>query len=246
MAAGSALESRTSGPANEIPSSDSANTQYGLRDMTKKRAGALKHRLFFQTTLVGLLRFDQSHFGGGTARVSQDLVVVKMAVRRVASAHATVVAQQRHTCVGNDANIAQSASQGAITARQLDNRPMMRTGEVLETVPGVVISQHSGEGKANQYYLRGFNLDHGTDFATTVAGMPVNMPTHAHGHGYSDLNWLIPELVDRIAYKKGPYFADEGDFASANRPLTRSTRAPRRNAASVKAYPMRPLERLVR
>jgi TonB dependent receptor/TonB-dependent Receptor Plug Domain/Carboxypeptidase regulatory-like domain len=111
--------------------------------------------------------------------------------------------------------IAQSASQGAITARQLATRPIMRTGEVLETVPGVVISQHSGEGKANQYYLRGFNLDHGTDFATTVAGMPVNMPTHGHGHGYSDLNFLIPELVSGVQFSKGPYFADQGDFATA-------------------------------
>ena len=115
----------------------------------------------------------------------------------------------------NLVGIAQSASQGAITARQLDARPVMRSGEVLETVPGVVISQHSGEGKANQYYLRGFNLDHGTDFATTVAGMPVNMPTHGHGHGYSDLNFLIPELVSGVQFSKGPYFADQGDFATA-------------------------------
>jgi hypothetical protein len=115
----------------------------------------------------------------------------------------------------NLVGIAESASQGAITARQLRTRPLMRTGEVLETVPGVVISQHSGEGKANQYYLRGFNLDHGTDFATTVAGMPVNMPTHAHGHGYSDLNFLIPELVSGVQFSKGPYFADQGDFATA-------------------------------
>jgi outer membrane receptor protein involved in Fe transport len=111
--------------------------------------------------------------------------------------------------------IAQSASQGAITARQLDARPVMRTGEVLETVPGLVISQHSGEGKANQYYLRGFNLDHGTDFSTTVAGLPVNMPTHGHGHGYSDLNFLIPELIGGVQFSKGPYFADQGDFATA-------------------------------
>jgi hypothetical protein len=115
----------------------------------------------------------------------------------------------------NLVGIAESASQGAITARQLDARPIMRAGEVLETVPGVVISQHSGEGKANQYYLRGFNLDHGTDFASTVAGMPVNMPTHAHGQGYSDLNFLIPELVSGVQYSKGPYFADQGDFATA-------------------------------
>jgi hypothetical protein len=115
----------------------------------------------------------------------------------------------------NLVGVAQSASQGAITARQLDARPVMRSGEVLETVPGVVISQHSGEGKANQYYLRGFNLDHGTDFATTVAGMPVNLPTHGHGHGYSDLNFLIPELVSGVQFSKGPYFADQGDFATA-------------------------------
>jgi hypothetical protein len=111
--------------------------------------------------------------------------------------------------------IAQSASQGAIIARQLETRPVMRAGEVLETVPGVVISQHSGEGKANQYYLRGFNLDHGTDFATTVGSMPVNMPTHGHGHGYSDLSFLIPELVSGVQYSKGPYFADQGDFVTA-------------------------------
>ena len=91
----------------------------------------------------------------------------------------------------------------------------MRTGEVLEAVPGVIISQHSGEGKANQYYLRGFNLDHGADFATMVAGVPVNLPTHAHGQGYSDLNFLIPELVSGVQFKKGPYFAREGDFSAA-------------------------------
>jgi TonB dependent receptor/TonB-dependent Receptor Plug Domain/Carboxypeptidase regulatory-like domain len=111
--------------------------------------------------------------------------------------------------------IAQAASQGAITARQLETRPIARPGEVLETVPGVVISQHSGDGKANQYYLRGFNLDHGTDFATTVAGMPVNLPTHGHGHGYSDLNFLIPELASGVQFSKGPYFAEHGDFTTA-------------------------------
>jgi len=111
--------------------------------------------------------------------------------------------------------IAQAASQGAIVARQLDARPLMRHGEVLETVPGVIVTQHSGEGKANQYFLRGFNLDHGTDFATTVSGVPVNMPTHAHGQGYSDLNFLIPELITGVQFSKGPYYADQGDFATA-------------------------------
>ncbi len=92
----------------------------------------------------------------------------------------------------------------------------MRTGEILEAIPGLVISQHSGEGKANQYYLRGFNLDHGTDFATTVAGVPVNLRTHAHGQGYSDVNFLIPELVERAcSFERGSYSAEQGDFSTA-------------------------------
>jgi outer membrane cobalamin receptor len=97
----------------------------------------------------------------------------------------------------------------------LQSRPAQRPGEVLEFVPGLIVTQHSGDGKANQYFLRGFNLDHGTDFATRINGMPVNMPTHGHGQGYSDLNFLLPELVQRVHYRKGPYFATSGDFAAA-------------------------------
>ena len=115
----------------------------------------------------------------------------------------------------NLVGVAVAASQGAITARQLEGRPIMRAAEVLETVPGLAISQHSGEGKANQYYLRGFNLDHGTDFSATVAGVPVNMPTHGHGHGYADANFLIPELVSGVQFRKGPYYAEDGDFSAA-------------------------------
>lgn len=108
-----------------------------------------------------------------------------------------------------------AASEGTVTAKLIQSRPTLRPAEVLEFVPGVIVSQHSGDGKANQYYLRGFNLDHGTDFATFVDGMPVNMPTHAHGQGYSDLNFLIPELVGSIGYRKGVYAAEDGDFSSA-------------------------------
>ena len=122
------------------------------------------------------------------------------------------------TVLGNYNNAvgtSDAASQGSVTAKLIENRPTLRPAEVLEFIPGVIVTQHSGDGKANQYFLRGFNLDHGTDFATFVDGMPVNMPTHAHGHGYSDLNWLLPELVNRVDYKKGPYYASEGDFSSA-------------------------------
>jgi outer membrane receptor protein involved in Fe transport len=108
-----------------------------------------------------------------------------------------------------------AASQGVITRELLKSRPALRPGEVLEFVPGLIVTQHSGDGKANQYFLRGFNLDHGTDFATRIAGMPVNLPSHGHGQGYTDLNFLMPELVQRIEYRKGPYFASNGDFSSA-------------------------------
>ena len=116
---------------------------------------------------------------------------------------------------GNGVGTSDAASQGYITPRLIEAKPLLRPAEVLEYVPGVIVTQHSGEGKANQFFLRGFNLDHGTDFATSVAGVPVNMPTHAHGQGYTDLNFLLPELVSRIDYRKGPYFAQEGDFSSA-------------------------------
>ena len=108
-----------------------------------------------------------------------------------------------------------TASQGRVSADQLEEFPTYRAGELLENVPGLIVTQHSGEGKANQYFLRGFNLDHGTDIAITLDDMPVNMRTHAHGQGYADLNFMIPELVRGIDYSKGPYFADLGDLATA-------------------------------
>lgn len=138
-------------------------------------------------------------------------VAAQEAVPPVDDARTVRVAGHYDNAVGTS----DAASQGVITTDLIVNRPALRTGELLEFVPGMIVTQHSGDGKANQYFLRGFNLDHGTDFATFVDGMPVNMRTHAHGHGYSDLNFLIPELVQRIDYKKGPYFAGEGDFASA-------------------------------
>jgi outer membrane receptor protein involved in Fe transport len=108
-----------------------------------------------------------------------------------------------------------AASVGDVTHEEIMSQPLLRPGAVLENVPGLIVTQHSGEGKANQYFMRAFNLDHGTDIATQIDDMPVNMPTHAHGQGYTDLNFLIPELVGDLHYKKGPYYADEGDFATA-------------------------------
>jgi outer membrane cobalamin receptor len=111
--------------------------------------------------------------------------------------------------------VASSASQGVVGQPEFKYRPLARVGELIEVVPGMIATQHSGSGKANQYFLRGFNLDHGTDFAVFVDGVPMNMPSHAHGQGYLDLNSIIPELMDKIEYGKGPYYADMGNFSSA-------------------------------
>jgi hypothetical protein len=170
---------------------------------------------------VSLINFATYMSNGVVVRLGHAITIdVKLTL--ALSADVTVTGMSSFTNLADVADpaadlvgVAFAASQGAVTPRELDTRPIMRASEVLETVPGLVISQHSGEGKASQYYLRGFNLDHGTDFATTVAGMPINLPTHAHGQGYADANVLIPELVSGVQYSKGPYFADLGDFTAA-------------------------------
>ncbi|HTY93368.1 MAG TPA: TonB-dependent receptor [Steroidobacteraceae bacterium] len=110
--------------------------------------------------------------------------------------------------------VATTASQGSVTEQELELRPVYRVGQLLESVPGLVVTVHSGEGKANQYLARGFNLDHGTDIANFVDDMPVNRPTNTHGQGYSDLNFIMPELANGLDYTKGPYYASLGDFGS--------------------------------
>ncbi|CAN5509939.1 TonB-dependent receptor [soil metagenome] len=125
---------------------------------------------------------------------------------------------ERVTVVGRSVDltgVATTASQGSVGAEDLRHRPILRRGELLEVIPGLITTQHSGEAKANQYYLRGFNLDHGTDFSVAADGLPVNMRTHAHGQGWADPNFVIPELVERIDFFKGPYFPAIGDFSGA-------------------------------
>ena len=122
-----------------------------------------------------------------------------------------VVEGRRQVLVGE----ARSASEGIVGQLELSHRPLLRPGDVLEAVPGLIVTQHSGSGKSNQMFLRGFNLDHGTDFATWVDGMPVNMRTHGHGQGYTDINFVIPETIRTIEFVKGPYHAELGDFSSA-------------------------------
>ena len=109
---------------------------------------------------------------------------------------------------------ATSASEGRVAGADLELRPRGRVGELLEVVPGLIATEHSRQGKSNQLFLRGFNLDHGTDFAAHLDGVPLNFRTHGHGQGYLDLNFLIPEIVESVDFRKGPYRADVGDFSS--------------------------------
>ncbi len=152
---------------------------------------------------------------GGTARALAAGLALLLARQGWAGEAAPLQTVQVAGRYDNAVGGSDAASQGSVGAERLRSRAAASGGELLEFVPGMVVTQHSGEGKANQYFLRGYNLDHGTDFATFVDGMPVNMRSHAHGQGYSDLNFLLPELVRRIDYRKGPYFAGDGDFASA-------------------------------
>lgn len=149
-----------------------------------------------QFSVMGLMIASQMYGGG------------EQSIREVSLSDILIEAD------GGESAEASAASGGTIHAKQLNARPLLRPAEVLETVPGLIVTQHSGDGKANQYFLRGFSLDHGTDFYTTIEGMPTNLPTHAHGQGYNDLNFLIPELISDVLYSKGPYYATEGDFAS--------------------------------
>lgn len=115
----------------------------------------------------------------------------------------------------NDIGVATSASEGTVSFAKFADRPLTRPGELVEVIPGMAATQHSGNTKANQYFLRGFNLDHGTDFTVSLDGVPLNLRSHGHGQGYLDLNGIIPEVVETIKYRKGPYYADMGDFSNA-------------------------------
>src|SRR5579862_954035 len=143
------------------------------------------------------------------------LALAALPAARAQDVAAGDVALETITIVATGVSNMDAASAGDVSQQQLMQQPLLRPAAVLENVPGLIVTQHSGEGKANQYFLRAFNLDHGTDLALEVDDMPVNLPTHAHGQGYSDLNFLIPELAADLHYKKGPYYADEGDFATA-------------------------------
>ena len=166
---------------------------------------------------------SKNQYGRATARVSLwgyplAWLLIAVALFVPVSAHAGEYDSANLdtvTVVATGISNMSAASAGDVSQEQIASQPLLRPAALLENVPGLIVTQHSGEGKANQYFLRAFNLDHGTDLALEVDDMPVNMPTHAHGQGYSDLNFLIPELAADLHYKKGPYYADEGDFATA-------------------------------
>src|SRR5207249_270152 len=198
------VEARAEAEGRRIPEAV-ARAQPGLGGRAAGAPGARAGELGVVTRLSGLLLFVAV-----TAASAEPSAAVLVTSRRTFR-NLTDLDEPMGGLLG----LASASSEGIVAARLIEERPAYRAGETLEAVPGVVVSQHSGEGKANQYYVRGFNLDHGTDLATFVAGGPVNMPTHAHGQGYSDNNFLIPELVSGVQFQKGTYSAEEGDFSAA-------------------------------
>jgi outer membrane receptor protein involved in Fe transport len=146
----------------------------------------------------------------GISGVAWGLSVLTGARADDASLAEVTVSGERLELIGT----ASTASEGVVVDQEIQQTPAYRPGQILETVPGLIVTLHSGEGKANQFLMRGYNLDHGTDLATLVDGMPINQPTHAHGQGYTDLNFLLPEMADKIRFTKGPYYATVGDFGA--------------------------------
>ena len=171
--------------------------------------------LTFRMINFGTIRWDLIVTSGGTVTADALMIIAANADITVTAPRTFRNLAELEYPAENLVGIASAGSEGAISAVQLSLRPVNRAAEILEAIPGMIVSQHSGEGKANQYYLRGFNLDHGFDFGQTIAGVPVNMPTHAHAQGYADANFLIPELVSGVQFRKGPYYAENGDFSSA-------------------------------
>jgi TonB dependent receptor/TonB-dependent Receptor Plug Domain len=187
--------------------------------------GKVRHFLLATLFLAGICRAEVPHPEDMPVPVESDSAVadvhgsIGMATDSASEkASNDTVKTDRMIVIGhyqNRVGTSYAASSGTYSSKLLEDRPILRPGEVEELVPGLIVTQHSGAGKANQFLLRGFNLDHGTDFATSVDGVPVNLPTQGHGQGYDDLNFVIPELIDHADYFKGTYDAAEGDFSSA-------------------------------
>ena len=159
---------------------------------------------------LSVLLLGSSLFAHAISAQAQQADTTTPQTAQAPEAENITVTASRENLIG----IAETASQGRVTQEELDLRPVYRVGQLLETVPGLTVTVHSGEGKANQYLLRGFNLDHGIDFANFIDDMPINRPSNAHGQGYSDLNFVIPQLLQGLDYTKGPYYAEIGDFGA--------------------------------
>lgn len=166
-----------------------------------KASAALSGALFAAFPFLGLAQSGDAPAQPGTSYLSMPVVELEK----------LTVQGKAYDLI----DIVYSSSAGVASNAELSQRPFQRRGELLEAVPGMIVTQHAGGGKANQYFVRGYNLDHGTDFHVGLDGMPINFLTHAHGQGYVDVNFIIPEFVERLDYFKGPYFAEYGDLSTA-------------------------------
>ena len=171
----------------------------------------MRHRFLEPGYALGLTVLAQPSLGQAqpTSPASSD------ALAAAPDALAGADAAPRYETVVEGRRPLSAASAVSVRDRDFLLRPHPRPADILSVTPGLVVVQHAGGGKANQYFLRGFDADHGSDIAFSVDGVPVNLVSHAHGQGYADLHWVIPELVERIDVSKGPYRARHGDFATA-------------------------------
>ena len=175
-----------------------------------RSAREIEKEVILRIGLIGLGLFNTLRMSTSSAQPAIDAAEMLESAGGGAQIGEITVTARRLELLG----AAQSASEGVVTDEELQLLPTYRPAQLLETVPGLIVTSHSGEGKANQFLMRGYNLDHGTDLETYVDGMPINQPTHAHGQGYTDLNFVIPELIDELTYTKGPYYANVGDFGA--------------------------------
>ncbi len=207
---GVSVEARPAGGGAGVSTATAAAGDYRIAGLTPGRWEVSFHLPNFASSVSHEVVVRP----GAKTRLDMTLAI-KLTAQVLVTARATFRDLSAATSDAELIGIASTASSGVVAASEIEDRPVARPGDLAERVPGVIISQHSGEGKANQYYVRGFNIDHGTDLALSVAGMPVNLPTNGHGQGYADLNFVVPELVGGIQFKKGTYFAEEGDFSAA-------------------------------
>ena len=195
----------------------SASTKVPIEDATVQTSDLSFNAIADENGIISLKNLSSSVSTIIISRIGFETKLVDISTLSFKDGTATVYLEPKISSL-SEVRIKAAGNSGVFkTLSDLDIhlRPINNSQEILRMVPGLFIGQHAGGGKAEQIFLRGFDIDHGTDIRISVDGLPVNMVSHAHGQGYADLHFLIPELIDKVNFNKGPYFADKGNFTTA-------------------------------